>query len=162
MPGPSFANKKHHGVGLDARVHWVLTPVNFDARLIATLRPLSADASALYIEGQQLSVVLRDELASLTEWSGTAIPPGTGWPDDWYFSYRLRSPAEALDIVAKHLEVQKPSVVDRAWLFDDEAPRWEWQRDRSELRLGGDLAAGRLSRIALALERTPVRRDPAA
>lgn len=162
MPGPSFSNEKHYGNGLANVSHWLLAPLDFDARLIATLRSVSAEASALYIESQELSAGLRNALAIFTEWSGTAVPAGTGWPEDWYFSYRLRRPVEALDIVAAQLDGTPASRVDRVWLFSDDVPLWEWRRDSRELLLAGNLSAGRLSRIALALERTPLRRDPAA
>ena len=155
MPGPSFSNAKHYGIGLADLKHWLLAPVDFDRRLITTLRSISAEASALYLEGQQLSAALRNDLAALTEWSGTAIPAGTGWPDNWYFNYRLRCPAESLDIVARHLEGAPVSCVDRVWLFSDSDPTREWQRDRRELLLAANLSAGRLTRVALALERTP-------
>lgn len=162
MPGPSPANEKHFGVGVVNSAHWLLAPVSLDRRSIDALRPISVEGSALYLEGQQLAQSLRNELTSLVEWTGTVVPPGVGWPEDWYFSYRLRRPAEALEILAKHIEAKPPSLADRAWVFADNAPLWEWHRSRSELLLSGDLTSRRVTRVALALDQTPIHREPAA
>jgi hypothetical protein len=162
MPGPSFSNEKHHGDGLANTSHWLFAPIEFGHRLVDALRSISADGSALYVEGQLLSAALREELSSIADWNGTAIPAGVGWPEDWYFTYRLRRPLEALDMLANHAQTVPPSLVDRLWLFRDRVPLWEWQRDRRELLLTADLSPERVKRAALALERTPVRRTPAA
>ena len=162
MAEPSPADQRQFGAGVTTSDHWFLAPVNLDRHCIDALRSISAEGSTLYVHGQQLSATMRNELTSLTEWTGTSIPAGTGWPEDWYYSYRLRRPIDALEIVARHTEAEPPSIIERAWVLDENTPLWSWQRSGSELLVSGRIGSRRVTRLALALDRTPIHRDPAA
>jgi hypothetical protein len=144
---PSFATVAHHelagapGTGLFVRALGGAFP----------------DATTLYLVGAQWSPTARAVLQGHSEWTGTTIPAGTDWPEDWYEAARVRLDPDAWAALAALADAEGLAALGTSgalFRHDDLLAEWLATRGASAvelLELTSAIPAARLRRLALAL-----------
>ena len=135
----------------------------------ALFRALGAafpDATALYLDGARFTPAIREALTLRAELVVTVVPPGTGWPDDWYETTRLRADAGLFALLAAAADESGAAglgTTGALFRHDDLLAEWLVPAGASAvalLEVTAALPAPRLARLCRALPATATRVGP--
>lgn len=163
-----FGNRttKHLGKSVVTAAHLHFEGLSLRGELFRALLALYPEATDLYLEGTQLRAEVRSRLERGGIRPATAIPAGTGWPDNWYEMMSVRVHARAMELVIALADEYGVAALGRTGsLFWDEVPVAEWRASESNVDVLAVSMVAPPSRLTVFERRlgvTPSRREGAS